>query len=115
LRQIKIIVDQNLVKHQLLQSAFIRVDEVAHFSFGSRDNSADTGHVCMWGGSAKYGWFEINPSREYESTYAKSVEAVNIYYFMQALYKRKGSTLLPIEEILYNVSFQETCCSDNLF
>lgn len=91
------------MKHKIHQNACIRVSEIKQFSFGSRENSADTGHVCMWGGSNQYGWFEINPSREYERTYAKGVEAVNIYYFVQALYKRKGSANTPISEILYGV------------
>lgn len=92
-----------IVKDQSLHEAVIEVDDVRQFSFGSRDNSVDTGHVCLWGGSARYGWFEINPSRDYESTYTKSVEAVNIYYFLQGLYNRKGAFSLSVGDILYRV------------
>lgn len=87
-----------------LRNAIIRVEGVTQFSFGSRDNSADTGHVCMWGGESRHGWFEINPAARYEAAYSKSTEAVNIYYFMQSLYKLKAAASLKIEEVLYRVS-----------
>jgi hypothetical protein len=75
----------------------VEIRNVTRFSYGQTTD----GDMMIWAlGSA--GWFEIRPSKSYESTYGDIVQAVEILYFITDVYteprKRGGG---PSSELVF--------------
>jgi len=76
------------------RSEMIALHDVRSFAYGQFEN----GGVQIWA-AGKAGWFSINPSRTYKSTYFAMEEAVSMLYFVADMYADPATKTTKVEEL----------------